>query len=140
MSNFFLVWIVTFFNWQQPIVGHELTVEVSNIASTKGKIMFALYTHPRGFPQQAQNAFAVKSVPATKGKVLVSFTGIPSGTCAIAVYHDANNDGKLNTNALGIPKEIYGFSNNARPMFSAPSFDEAGVLVNKSRAISIGLK
>ncbi len=102
--------------------------------------MFALFTHPRGFPQQAQNAFAVKSVPASKGKVLVSFTGIPAGTCAVAVYHDTNNDGKLNTNALGIPKEAYGFSNNVRPMFSAPSFKEAGIVLDKSHAISIGLK
>lgn len=140
MANYLLVWMVTFYTWQQPIVGHELTVEVKNITSAKGKIMFALFTRPNGFPQQVQNAFAVKSVPASKGKVLVSFTGIPSGTCAIAVYHDANNDGKLNTNALGIPKESYGFSNNARSMFSAPSFEEAGVVVNKAHIISIGLK
>lgn len=140
MANYFLFWMVTFFIGQQPIVGNELTVEVPNVTSAKGKIMFALYTSPNGFPQQAQNAFAVKSVPAAKGKISVSFTGVPSGICAVAVYHDANNDGKLNTNALGIPKETYGFSNNARSMFSAPSFEEAGVMVNKKQMISINLK
>lgn len=102
--------------------------------------MVALFTQSNGFPQQPQNAFAVKSLPAAKGKISVSFTGIPSGNCAIAVFHDANNDGKLNTNALGIPKEAYGFSNNARPMFSAPTFKEAGIVVNKTQTISIGLK
>lgn len=140
MANIFLVWVVTFFIGQQQTVGNELLVEVTNISSAKGKIMIALYTRPNGFPQQSQNAFAVKSVPAAKGKISVSIAGIPTGTCAVAVYHDANNDGKLNTNALGIPKEAYGFSNNVRPMFSAPSFTEAGFMVNKAHNISIGLK
>jgi uncharacterized protein (DUF2141 family) len=140
MANIFLVWVFTFFVGQQQITGNELLVEVTNISSAKGKILIALFTRPNGFPQQSQNAFAVKSVPAAKGRISVSFAGIPTGTCAVAVYHDANNDGKLNTNALGIPKEAYGFSNNARPMFSAPTFEDAGIVVNQAHAISIGLK
>lgn len=140
MANIFLVWVVTFFISQQPIAGNELLVEVTNIPSAKGKIMFAIFTQPNGFPQEPKKAFTVKSVTAVKGKISVTFSGIPSGTCAIAVYHDANSDGKLNTNALGIPKEAYGFSNNARPMFSAPSFHEAGFQVIKDQGITIGLK
>jgi len=37
--------------------------------------------------------------------------GIPPGTYAIACYHDENDNGKLDTNFLGIPKEGTGASN-----------------------------
>jgi len=43
----------------------------------------------------------------------------------MAVIHDENMNGKLDTNWLGIPKEGYGFSNNARGVAGAPSFSAA---------------
>jgi uncharacterized protein (DUF2141 family) len=53
---------------------------------------------------------------------------------------DKNKNGKLDKNYLGIPTEAYGFSNNARRTFSAPSFEEAEVNLNSDLAISITLK
>jgi uncharacterized protein (DUF2141 family) len=47
------------------------------------------------------------------------------GTYAIAVFHDRNKNGKLDKNIFGAPTESYGFSNNARSTFSAPSFSAA---------------
>ena len=44
----------------------------------------------------------------------------------MAVIHDANMNGKLDTNLLGIPTEGYGFSNDARGLLGAPSFSAAG--------------
>jgi uncharacterized protein (DUF2141 family) len=46
----------------------------------------------------------------------------------------------LDKNYLGIPTEAYGFSNNARRTFSAPSFEEAEINLNTDLAISITLK
>lgn len=37
-------------------------------------------------------------------------------------------NGKLDTNALGIPTEGYGFSNDAKGWLSAPSFSAASFL------------
>ena len=53
------------------------------------------------------------------------FLDIPPGTYALAVIHDENMNGKLDTNWLGIPKEGYGFSNDAKALLSAPSFSAA---------------
>jgi uncharacterized protein (DUF2141 family) len=41
---------------------------------------------------------------------------------------------------LGVPVEKYGFSNNARETFSAPSFQSAAVTFDKSKWISINVK
>jgi uncharacterized protein (DUF2141 family) len=53
------------------------------------------------------------------------FEDIPPGTYALAVIHDENMNGKLDTNWLGIPKEGYGFSNDARASLGAPAFSDA---------------
>jgi uncharacterized protein (DUF2141 family) len=38
---------------------------------------------------------------------------LPAGDYAFAVYHDANGNGKLDRNGVGMPTEDYAFSNNA---------------------------
>jgi len=53
------------------------------------------------------------------------FEDIPPGTYALAVIHDENMNGKLDTNWLGIPKEGYGFSNDVKALLGAPSFSAA---------------
>ena len=53
------------------------------------------------------------------------FEDIPPGTYALVVLHDENMNGKLDTNWLGIPKEDYGFSNNAKASLGPPSFSAA---------------
>ena len=50
---------------------------------------------------------------------------IPEGEYAIAVFHDENTNGKLDTNFLGIPKEQYGFSNHAKGQMKPPKFEDA---------------
>lgn len=42
------------------------------------------------------------------------------GSYAVVVFHDANANGELDMGAFG-PREGYGFSNNVRPVLSAPS-------------------
>lgn len=71
------------------------------------------------------------SVRIKNNQAQCNFEGIPPGTYAIAVAHDENMNGKLDTNALGIPTEGYGFSNDAvgwlgAPPFSAASFSYVG--------------
>ncbi|MFJ1258682.1 DUF2141 domain-containing protein, partial [Cupriavidus sp. CuC1] len=52
-------------------------------------------------------------------------TWVDWGTYSIAAAHDENMNGKLDTNALGIPMEGYGFSNDAKGWLSAPTFSAA---------------
>ena len=69
-----------------------------------------------------------------------TFPELEEGKYAVAVFHDENKNGKLDKNYLGIPTEVYGFSNNARRTFSAPSFEEAEVNLKSDLTISIVLK
>ena len=55
----------------------------------------------------------------------VTFEGVPFGTYALKVFHDENDNGKLDTNFVGMPKEAFGFSNDAMGRFGPPDFDAA---------------
>lgn len=72
--------------------------------------------------RSATNVMVIK-VRASQARC--DFEDIPPGTYALAVIHDENMNGVLDTNALGIPREGYGFSNDARAWFGPPSFADA---------------
>ena len=66
----------------------------------------------------------VSSAIADK-RAVCEFSGIGPGTYAVAVFHDENSNGKLDTNFLGIPREGVGASNGARGHLGPPKFDAA---------------
>jgi len=51
------------------------------------------------------------------------------------VFHDENGNGKNDRNFLGIPKEPYGFSNNARRKFGPPTWTEAKFAVSSPAVV-----
>ncbi len=65
---------------------------------------------------------------------------LPEGAYAIALFVDANENLKIDKNFLGIPKEQYGFSNNAMGKLSGPSFEQAKFQVKGSAVQNIKLK
>ncbi|MGY8771950.1 MAG: DUF2141 domain-containing protein [Gammaproteobacteria bacterium] len=67
-------------------------------------------------------------------------TEIPDGEYAIALFIDLNGNKKIDKNFLGIPKEQYGFSNNAMGKLSAPTFVQAQFTVAGSTVQNINLK
>ena len=101
-------------------------VKVLNIRSSAGTIACALFDSPDGFPIEflhyATNIMVIK---IREEQARFDFLDIPPGTYAIAVVHDENMNGKLDTNWLGIPTEGYGFSNDAKALLGAPSFSAA---------------
>ena len=77
---------------------------------------------------------------AKSGEVQVSFENISPGDYAISVMHDANENNELDSNAFGIPKEGFGFSNDVMGMFGPPSFEKAKFKFTGDNIISITLK
>jgi uncharacterized protein (DUF2141 family) len=101
-------------------------VKILNIRNRNGTVGCALFDSSEGFPRDyllsAQNVMVIK-VRYTEARC--DFEAIPPGTYALAVIHDENSNGKLDTNWLGIPTEGYGFSNDAKAALGTPSFDAA---------------
>ncbi|NMT65015.1 DUF2141 domain-containing protein [Marinobacter orientalis] len=101
-------------------------VKIPNIKNSTGTVACALFESPAGFPNEfLHSATNIMMMKIRDTKARCSFLDIPPGTYALAVIHDENMDGKLNTNFLGVPTEGYGFSSGAEAALSAPSFEDA---------------
>jgi len=109
---------------QSPCPG--IHVQILGIRNSIGAVACALFESPAGFPAEfllsATNIMMIK-IKDTQARC--DFEDIPPGKYALAVIHDENMNGKLDTNRLGVPTEGYGFSNDARAFLSAPSFRAA---------------
>jgi uncharacterized protein (DUF2141 family) len=101
-------------------------VKILNIRNSTGAVACALFESPEGFPTEfLHSATNVMIIKVRDTQARCDFEDIPPGTYALAVIHDENMDGKLGTNWLGVPTEGYGFSNDAKALMGAPSYDAA---------------
>jgi uncharacterized protein (DUF2141 family) len=128
-----------------PIADANGSVEVTieGIASTDGLIYASLFSSANGFPGERQLAVANQSVPASdssNGTLVLKFLEIPPGAFAISIMHDANANGKLDANFMGIPSEDYGFSQNPKSMFGPPSFDKAAAALAAGESQQLTIK
>ena len=109
---------------QSPCPG--IHVRILNIRNSTGTIDCALFASPDGFPREfLHSAIVVMVLKIKETEARCDFEDIPTGTYALAVVHDENMNGKLDTNLLGVPKEGYGFSNDVKAVRGAPSFSDA---------------
>ena len=101
----------------------RLDVSLDKLRSTKGMVRVCLTADPTNFPACVDDADAVRlSIPAADRHF--TLPGLPPGDYAVAVIHDENGNGRLDTFA-GIPREGYGFSRNAPVRFGPPRFAAA---------------
>ncbi len=115
-----------------PAGAAELEVEITGVRSANGMVRLALYNDPDKFPKRS-GSIAGGDVAAAKGSVVYVFRNLPPGLYAVAIYHDANANRKFDKSSLGLPLEGFGFSNDARPVFSAPGFEAAAVTLKAPR-------
>jgi uncharacterized protein (DUF2141 family) len=121
-----------------PARSTELTVTVNGIEKAEGQICCALYGPDREFLEPSA-AIGWAWVGAAGASAECRFTGIAGGSYAVAVFHDQNGNRTNDANLFGIPTEPWGVSNNARPMFRAPTFEEAAVSVADGETREIGV-
>jgi len=106
-------------------------VKILNIRNSTGTVACALFESPVGFPTEFLHCATNIMVIKIRGKqARCDFEDIAPGTYALAVIHDENMNGKLDTNWLGVPTEGYGFSNDTKTLLGAPSFSAAGFSYN----------
>jgi uncharacterized protein (DUF2141 family) len=109
---------------QPPCPG--IHVKILDIRNSTGAVACALFESAEGFPNEyLHSATNIMFIKVRDKQARCDFEDIPPGTYALAIVHDENMNGKLDTNWLGIPKEGYGFSNDAKAVLGAPSFKAA---------------
>jgi uncharacterized protein (DUF2141 family) len=109
-------------------------VHVANVAAGKGKVNVAVCDREHFLKQCVYSASAPAQTNAA-GETVVRVQGVPPGTWAVLAYQDANSNNELDR-LLGIPRENYGFSRDARSHFGPPSFDDAAVPVTEPATVA----
>ena len=97
-----------------------LTVKVENVSPKGGTVSLALFTEAN-YDDDAHPTLA-RDVPARPPETTIVIEGLEPGVYAVKMMQDINRNGKFDTSWLGLPEEPYGFSNNAQPRLSEPSF------------------
>ena len=102
----------------------ELKLVVRNIYPLEGKLYIAIYDNKDNFLNLDSVAYW-KIASVEKETEIISIPEIKTGNYAVSIFHDLNGNGKLDASTIGIPKEPYGFSNDARGRFGPPKFKDA---------------
>ncbi len=116
----------------------KFDVVVSGAKSDAGKVLVRISATEAQFDSKQPG---VRDVVAQlkDGKATVRFEGLPAGKYAITVVHDANGNGKLDSNMIGMPTEAFGFSNNPVIRFGPPAFKDTLLEVRQDSKIEIRL-
>jgi len=107
-------------------------VRVSGVTAGKGKVNVALCDKERFLKQCAYSG----SAPARAAETVVTLKDIPAGTWAVLAYQDENENNELDRNFIGIPKENYGFSRDARGKVGPPGFEDAAIEVKDGTTVA----
>lgn len=102
----------------------NLNVIIKNIKNDKGNILVGLYDKASGFPRHVKEGRIVK---VTEKQMKVTFPDMKPGTYAISVLHDENQNKDLDQTRLGMPREGFGFSNDAMGVVGPPTFRKARI-------------
>ena len=118
----------------EPPPAADLEVVLRGLKSAEGDTRIAVHKRVAdvAFPQGGVVAATIR--PAREGEIRVVFTDLAPGEYAVAAFHDADGDGKLARNIVGMPTEGFGFSNGAKGFMGPPSFDKAAVTVGSKDA------
>ena len=119
-----------------PNLGENAQIELklSNLKSSKGQIIVSVYPSENGFPYEPSTFFTFEKENISNGFLTILIPVSKPGNYALSIVDDANRNMKMDKNLLGIPKEGFGFSNNAAPRgIRPPAFEDAQIKVHSAR-------
>jgi len=115
-----------------PAAKNVLTLEVLGVRESVGRMACALFWENKGFPRKHRRALRRTWVEVKGETVTCVFKRTGLGEYAASVFLDKNGNGKLDTNAIGSPKEPWGVSQDAKskrfgpPLYKDAKFDYQG--------------
>ena len=144
ISNLFFHLPIAYLFLMSSAFAATVIVEVRNIETT-GEMHLAIYDDADVFENDngekgGAATGIIDGVIEEVGAGTATYTfELPNGTYAIGIFVDANYNNEMDRNFFGIPKEQYGFSNDAKGSFGPPSFKDASFTVSSDLNLKINL-
>jgi len=110
--------------------GNSISVPVSGLRNNTGDVRCGLFNSAATFPKDGQE-FQGVAAPIVNQQATCTFTNLPPGTYAVALFHAAPGQTVMKKGMFGQPLDGYGFSRNATigmgpPAFNAAAYSYAG--------------
>ena len=109
----------------------ELKVTLEGIDRPLGSVLVALYDDARSF---RASSLLKERMRAQAGRMEFVFRDLRPGEYAVLAFHDLNDNGELDTNALGLPKEPWGATRNGKRIFGPPEWEHSHIQVPSTGA------
>ncbi|MAD96680.1 MAG: hypothetical protein CMB99_05060 [Flavobacteriaceae bacterium] len=129
VSFFLLILATTSFSAQES---YTLTIEIEGIKKQSGNVLVLLSNSEKSFLKDGEGRTL-----KVKGNTVTANYKVAKGEYAFSFFHDKNSNGKLDTNFMGIPKESYGFSNNAKGFMGPPSYQKAKFSITGDTKVTV---
>jgi uncharacterized protein (DUF2141 family) len=111
----------------------SLEIEITGLKNNTGLVLLQLFDKNEKVINQAKSEIK-------ENRSVIIFKDLKPGKYAFRFFHDENLSGIMETNGLGIPKEGYGFSNNASGMFGPMPFKEWLFDIKEDKKIAVKIR
>jgi len=130
-----------FNNDSTKIQRFKLKIEISKIKH-EGNLYLAIYNNAIDFNSRDGSNDRVYYGIKENVKIgnYIKEIELNKGIYSVKIYIDKNYNNKFDFNIFGLPKEQYGFSNDAMNLFGAPDFEKALFKLNINKTIKINLR
>ena len=111
----------------------DLKLLITGFKNNEGKAMIAVATSKESYESKGKPLFTGRAARIENQAVGYLFTGLPHGEYAIRVFHDQNDNNRLDTYFFGMPKEGYGFSGSDPDRRGPPDYEKDKFIFNSER-------
>lgn len=128
--NRFIVAFILFSLFQISATSQvSLKIVITNLQNNEGRVILKMkYSNDKEI-----KTFYEKIVDQ---QCIITIHHLKPGNYSFKYFHDQNNNKKLDTNFIGIPKEGFGFANNAMNKFGPPDFKKTVFAVRKDTTLA----
>jgi uncharacterized protein (DUF2141 family) len=113
----------------------RIIVVVEGLRSTRGELLVEIYPDDKDRFLVRGGRVARVREKLTADSPTVCIAAPEPGLYAVVLYHDENADQKFNRNAVGLPREGFGLSNNPAIRLAMPSLKSVRFRVEPGETI-----
>lgn len=107
---------------------YALNIKIDKLKNGNGQVVIQLN-------DTLENLIESRIGTIENNQCVVHFDSIARGKYTILYFHDENKNRELDANFMGIPKEGYGFSNNASGQYGPPPIEKRIFMVSENMSI-----
>ena len=119
-----------------PSVTTQIFLEVYGFENLDGNLVIAIDNSSEQFDSDTE-CYIDTTIDVVFTDMTIIIDGINSGAYAVSIFHDEDEDSKLDLGLLDIPQEGFGFSNNPDIGFSKPEFNDCKFVIEEGQSIAV---